>query len=479
MITPTIERLNLIRTQLGESIVGYQDKNSGACTISCPCVQHARERRMYHSNPASFTVTDMNTLGLYILFEAVHTKHDWRRLAPFPSWSRFKPPYGYVFEKAKDPNKDRPIVSYFSHPFKTIYNIGSRALSFCAKHSDIRSFTLWAIKDMSPTITTWSSNIAQLHGPHTRFLSWMADVKEMFTRLPHDELEKSIDFTLHMARATKRGRRGALCVERIPRGAVRFGRASTLEPQFVTISFADLRTILVTDIRTCFFTSLSAVIHQHVGVPMGSQGAPNIAINYCAWREHLFLTTITNLTSFGRICLHFNSIRLCRYVDDVLGVIAYDIRDPTALPTARLIFHHIIHYVYHHNLRLETEPTQGWFPFLQALLHIPPDGPIDVKYHVKNFEPIATTFTAKFLSIQHRRTFMSAHDAVIKIVGALHRLRQTVTHRSHAFIGILQLFHCFRYHGYTHNTFNSALRHMHRTTHESIWQEATPLISAL
>ena len=48
-IVPSPRRLERLRRALGDSIVGYQDKNPGACTIECPLIQWRREQRMYYS----------------------------------------------------------------------------------------------------------------------------------------------------------------------------------------------------------------------------------------------------------------------------------------------------------------------------------------------------------------------------------------------------------------------------------------------
>ena len=190
-----------------------QDKNPGACTIECPHVQWRREYRMYYDN-AGFVHTELDDFGYWALMRAAHARHSWERLAPFPAFVRFQPPYGYCFQKAKDPLRDRPIVSYSTHPLRSILNMAARAFLFIFKHSGLELFTLHTVQDMLPTFNTWMSEASGVFGRFTRFIRYMWDIKEMFTSLPHDKIMPAVDFVLDLCASTARGRSRSVRVEK-------------------------------------------------------------------------------------------------------------------------------------------------------------------------------------------------------------------------------------------------------------------------
>ena len=73
-------------------------------------------------------------------------------------------PYSYILVKAKDINRSRPIVSYFNHPLKKTFNYASRGLSFILKNSNMKSFTMWACKDMTSTLKKYQRDMRTLFG---------------------------------------------------------------------------------------------------------------------------------------------------------------------------------------------------------------------------------------------------------------------------------------------------------------------------
>ena len=181
---------------------------------------------MYCDNHTNFAHVDyLNPREYHLLFSRIHILYDLARIAPFPRLCDMQPPYAYCFQKHKDANKDRPIVSYATHPLKIAYNMAARSLAFIMKHSDLRSHTLHRVHDMAPHLHAWWGDLHDTFGPHTRFVLYLADVKEMFTNLPHLEILKAIDFIIAACRNPRRGPRGSLRIALDPHGSVEFGKA--------------------------------------------------------------------------------------------------------------------------------------------------------------------------------------------------------------------------------------------------------------
>ena len=480
-IIPPARTFLALRQRLGHAIVGYQDKNAGQCTIECPVIQWRREKRMYYDDPSHFEHCDMDPHGYYQLMHDTHARLEWGRFQSFPSERDCSIPYGYAFQKAKDPNKDRPIVSYWVHPCKKVLNFGSRALTFILKHANLKAFTLWNVHDMTSTLRQWQADLKPF-GAHTRFLNYCADVKEMYTGLPHNCILRAVEFVLERCATThRRGRRRCVSIERRKRGSIRFGRSDpSLMSQFVTLTFADIKAICETDINTCYFTSLGTLLRQIVGVPMGSPGSPAFAICICMYYEHQFHASIYDLTRFTNIEKPHQLFRFMRYVDDVFGVVCWDSRDPSTLTFAKHIIRMLMNHTYHPNMLLKEEPSSGWFPFLEALINFPATGDMRVQFHVKNYAPILANGNPKLYTIQHHSSFMNRTQAINKVYGAIHRLRRTVLEPSLIVSNSLEL--CVVYHqqGYSAGIMASSFDKMaKRFPQEPLWAHIPNLIHNL
>ena len=92
-------------------------------------------------------------------------------------------------------------MPYATYPLKLTYNAGARALAFIMKHSDLCSHTLHRAQDtrMAPTPRAWWSGLCDTFGPYPRFALYFADVKDMFTNLPHLEILRAIGFIIPVA----------------------------------------------------------------------------------------------------------------------------------------------------------------------------------------------------------------------------------------------------------------------------------------
>ena len=482
-VVPSTSFFTDLRHSLGDAVVGFQDKNAGQCTIECPVIQWHRDRRMFFDNPTNFEHVALSTTEYRQLMKQHHTEHDWDRIAPFPSKSNTHIPYAYAFQKFKDANKDRPIMSYFKHCCKKIYRLGSRGLSYILKHSKLESFTLWNVQDLSEATFKIYDEIGDTFGPSTRNRPYCADVKEMYTRLPHAELKNSIEFAItHCAENTKRGRRRCLTFERLKNGTINFGRSDPhLKSQLVTLTFDEIRTICFIDIETAYFTALGTLLLQILGVPMGSPGSTAYAICLCMYSEHKFHSSMRDYLRLVGLQHVDRIFRFIRYVDDVFGIIVWDCNDPTTWYHAVHIIHFLENHTYPTGMILKREPSVGWFPFLEALIRVPARGRPEVQFNNKNFEHILASGTPKTYTFQHRASFMSPSDAVSKILGALHRLRRTVpgSDPRTRITNSLQMFAVFQQQGYTHSEMKRALFHLHRKTKEVIWQRIIPIIDTL
>jgi hypothetical protein len=170
---------------------------------------------------------------------------------------------------------------------------------------------------------------------------------------------------------------------------------------------------------------------------------------------------------------------MIRYVDDIFGVVAFDPSSLFSKRFAQFILYYIQHHTYHKNMRIIETPSDGWFPFLEALLRISPTGDLDIRYNTKNADSILASSRLSSLTIQHRDSFMPARDAIKRVYGALHRLRAVVDTPFWRMIGVMELFATWSAQGYTTSIFSAALRLMHNKLSEPFWSACTSLIRIL
>ena len=57
-------------------------------------------------------------------------------------------PYSYVLPKNEDINRCRPLVSYFRHPHKRLFNVCSKAIMGLLKVLDNKHCVLWKTGDL-------------------------------------------------------------------------------------------------------------------------------------------------------------------------------------------------------------------------------------------------------------------------------------------------------------------------------------------
>ena len=173
-ITPPIHALKDLKKALSDSAVGYLDKNNGLLFVACPVWYWHRNKAMFLDDTRHYHAIPELAPTIMEGFRAFHTKLGLARFHKFDNTKSV--PYSYILVKAKDINRSRPIVSYFNHPLKKTFNYASRGLSFILKNSNMRSFTLWACKDMTSTLKKYQRDMRTLFGANTRLMAYCSDI---------------------------------------------------------------------------------------------------------------------------------------------------------------------------------------------------------------------------------------------------------------------------------------------------------------
>jgi hypothetical protein len=191
--------------------------------------------------------------------------------------------------------------------------------------------------------------------------------------------------------------------------------------------------------------------------------------------EHQFHASVMDWCRLSNVMNPETLFRFMRYVDDVLGFVAYDSRSPQSKAFAKFIVAQLA-TSYHPNMILKEEPSTGWFPFLEGLLNLADNQVLSVRYHVKNFVPLSTTGKPKLYTTQHRTSFQSRKAAITKLVGALHRLRNVSLDPAWRIIDVIELYAVARHDGYSTAEFGSALTALGRKVEEPFWPLLRPVL---
>jgi hypothetical protein len=115
-------------------------------------------------------------------------------------------------------------------------------------------------------------------------------------------------------------------------------------------------------------------------------------------------------------------------------------------------------------LILKEEPHEGWFSFLEALIHLPCEGPLSIRFHSKNFKPITKNGIPKMLTIRDGRSFMMRSARVTMVTGALYRLHRTTTNPLLRVVCCLELAMVYHNQGYSASVIAQALRKLAEST---------------
>ena len=473
-VTPPIATLRHIKRTLGDSAVGYLDKNNGLLFIACKRWYWYRNKAMFLDDHEHYEfISEDQSDILMESFQEFHSKHGLGKLHRFDTTKSI--PYSYILVKAKDINRSRPIVSYYLHPLKKTFNIASRGLGFMLRQSKMRSFTLWACKDMTATLKRFQQDLKNTYGPHTRYMAYCADIKNMYTSLPHDAIIDAIRFAIQYCMDhTRGGRRKALTFELKKRGRIAFGK-STTSYTHASLTFKQIYEICKYDITHAYFTTLGQTVRQILGIPMGSPGSPAYAICICMFYEHKFHTSLHHFSTILR-CPTDTMVRAIRYIDDVLAFITWDERNSASKVYAHAITS-LIATAYHKNMKLKEEAPTHELPFLQGKVIIK-NNTIHVKYNNKNLPSILTTGNQKLYTVKHRHTFMTEASARNTVIGALHRLRNTSATKAQTIADASDMYICFSALGYTAKTFCDALKAVAHKTTEKRWSKIAKLITA-
>ena len=466
---PTLEFLSHTKNALGNTIITYPDKDNNRLRFCCPIVAWQRHKQLFFDDTEHYSHSSHSRTFILSLFP--------KFLSMARLTDRFRIPkrhdlsYCYYLDKAKDTTRSRPLVSYYHHPLKKLFNYASRALTLVLQSCKVQSSVLWRTKDLVNEINSTRRQLVSTYQSNTKLMMFCADIKNMYTELPQDIIIKSIQFMFHNIKQLRKYRKyRKISIPRSKQGKAFFGYSQNYR-SFITLSFQDIINITTFDIRSVYFTSLGTILHQFKGSPMGSPGSSSYAICTCMYYEHQFYHSVYDSQ---KLSPHLPSdsliIRAKRYVDDVLGFIAYD----SERPITRRIAENLITTLknaYHPDMIFKDVPVvNNQTCFLETSVSIHNNNHIDVFHHDKNFHHLLTHPTPKTLSIMDAQSFSPLSQPRNNILNTLHRIHQNSSNNYNIITSSLGYLSTILSHHYTFRHFLSALNRIGRTTGNPVWR---------
>ena len=457
----TVEEVYTTKRQLEGFILMPLDKNSGKTAVVCPVRYHKMLTDLYVNDSKHFTrqtyFTEANIINKW---KHAYQHYKWNKIAAFHTGTL---PYGYALAKYKDTARSRIIASYANHPLRKVYQVAQYALMFSLKQTNISHFTLYKTQDLIDKCNEVVENHAHDYKDDTGFFILLADIKEMFTKLPKAITRKAVSFVLENAQHKTRSQH--ITVQHTNSGKITcsFGKHTNKHEQ-KCISFQQLFEVVSYDLRNAVFTVGTSIYFQKQGVPMGGFISSAEAICMCAYSEH---TWLSSLTSLGQ------RLTAIRYMDDLLAFISFDRLSLQSKREAEKLRDALQSKCYPPPLTLKAEDlitrnNKFCLRFLEAEVTVT-NNHISVSHYNKNIQHLLEHNRQKFKNIQAANSF-SPKTSKIGVIFSRVLCIDALTPDLHNKVKAVGLFFLeLRFLGYTSRTLQKVCWKMYQRTSSRVW----------
>jgi hypothetical protein len=415
---PTMHDIAKFKVKYKGLVVSPLDKNTGCMFLCCPCYHDKHLRKTFTEN-TSYSTSKHAPIIILDRWETFYDKHNYSKWFNYPrrvAGDDSSLPTSYVLPKNKDVKKDRPITSYFKHPFKRVFNATGRALLHILAKTDKPHFNMGNVSDLMiklEKLNNDSRSSSNLLKPRA-CLCLNGDLANMFTSLDHASIRKAVRWLLDSVRETSRRREVSVPMSKTG-GPIHLGRSGDADTKRITLTFDEILEIVDFDLNNTYFRVGDTVLQQKVGIPMGSPLSPAIAQIVCAYYEYhtILQARLDGIT---------NQVDGARYVDDLTAVIYYDPSSEASQRDANLLAKRI-QFGYHPNMELEVENTDLPFKFLSSVLEIDKETCIfDSRFHNKNQEQIKRREPQIFPTYQHFHSYAPIRQKSSVVISSIHRI---------------------------------------------------------
>ena len=458
---PKLDLYEDIRNELKVKLIMSElDKGKGILHFCCKSIWGSHTKKVYWDNGGHFLIcNDTDKQSILQKFKTFFESEELFDIAKFNA--KGDVPYLYIMAKEKDVNKIRPLASYFLHPLKLIYRYTSMALAVILKllpeEEHFNLFKTFDTKDhLEKIFQTIENNLEDLDS--TTITAYAGDIKNLFTELPHEEIEKAIFWTLQKVQSMKRCRgRHSVTINFKDKHSSRIG-PSYDDNSTINISFRKIYAICKFDMNNAYFHIKNYILKQIFGIPQGSPLSPILAQCLLMYYESQFLNSIYDNTYFFGM----------RYFDD-LRLISVAYRSSQIRRSEEMIEKFISGLP--PSLILEPEFCDKGFSFLECTISIKPSGYMMI-YMSKNYLHYQKYGKLKFFSLQNyysyhgNRELIASNNLKTKFTAIINYCNSEQA----IFSSVLSWFQDFLEANYPANVLISVLKHFYFCTKSLVWK---------
>ena len=423
------------------------DKNTGASISFCPVKFLSSTLKMFNwkNNDSYYKLCNMNQQDIFKIW--IHEFHNCEAATQLGNFNhKGYIPYAYAIPKDKDTSRFRPVVSYFKHPLKLIYNRAARGLLFILQYAEVGNMLI-KCQDLIKKIEAFTFNNSK------QLFMYTFDIKDMYTNLEHNIIIKHVEWLLDFV--LSKSRRKIICIPKFGKDKVCWGRS--FNPNKSShIQFIDLVNIVKLDIKNCYMRLGNYILQQIVGIPMGSPLSAVLAILCCCIAEYNWQISLKQRNIFDHIFL-------TRYVDDGLIIIKQN-------KDNKLLRNKIIDDLfqkYPKKLRLIIEQQGKHVHFLENKLLVN-NSSITIQHYNKNIEHLPF-WKLKKLNLIDFNTFAPLSQKLGTVIGSFVRVRRMSNNNTSAILDIFNIIIEFMFLHYPIKILRKALLHLFNRSKDPFW----------
>ncbi|GBG68126.1 hypothetical protein CBR_g2677 [Chara braunii] len=274
-----------IAARLSHLVVVPVDRNPGDLVVMCPWTYHHSLMMMFNLNVAYQQVSEKSEKEV---MTQVRTEFKKQALDKIGAWNpTARLGQAYVLPKHKDLTRWRPIAPATTEGSKTAGRRLARALNFLLERvPKAKHFNLKATAMLKQNLEMAGKRL-NIFGDDTMALMASYDIKEMFTSLPHEAIQRAVDWLLQRWEL-----RGVFKLSLSRRGRVMTLSQKSPGPGYVKVKFSQIRQMVGYELENTYIMCRKVILKQVVGIPMGKNSSPSLACVLCAKHEVDFINSL-------------------------------------------------------------------------------------------------------------------------------------------------------------------------------------------
>ena len=452
-----------------EYIFSPLDKNSNKLVIMCPCLYGQHMHKTYIQDE-HYEHTSLSAEDIWRLFQQAFKRFRWRRFGirmkrkGMCDFLKTFLPYAYIILKQKDYSRDRPLVSYVFHPFRSLLHCVGVVLNqlWNLLPQRYKHCGLYDMSKLKDRVTLIYDQLKAAEGSESDllFTVYSFDVKNMFTNLTHESILKSVLWLLDIYAA--RGHHYHMfTVHKRHSKDFHFGRGYN-HYEYLSLDIQDVFQVVEFDLQHVYFrVGVNAILKQNIGAPMGGYLSPALACITLLYSEYHFFASIYDGRALRSLPIMMEAIR---YMDDLDIITATPLNDVDRSNQQLVAVNQLLRS-YDSSLELEPQPpaAPGQNTFLESVIQYGENKLALIPFN-KNVPFMYEHGRQKFLKLQHYHSYSPTTSKLAVLISTLHRLQRNSSHTDGLLAAAVHLYDEVKLLQYPFSLFNRALQHMRQAT---------------